>query len=272
MGAPAGWYDDPQDQQLIRYFDGESWTTQTAPRPGASQPSSPAAQPSSPAATHDARPAWVQGAPQPAQGQQPGAQKTPSWQAGAQQQGQQPAQSQPSWQAQQAQQAQQSQARQPQQPQSPTAGFQFGGAQQVPTADAAPSQGTPKSVKIGILAAFLACLAIFALGYAMTDRESGDGLSASELGISGLGCPELVDEYVGLSASDPDDQRLVSASGGSEDRSAVGDVKAPTGNGQNFVFSCEYPTAEWADGSQSGLSLEVRVDKNLDLYIGAAKR
>lgn len=269
MGAPAGWYDDPQDQQLIRYFDGESWTTQTAPRPGASQPSSPAAQPSSPAAAHDSRPAWVQGTQQAAQGQQPGAQKTPSWQAGAQQQGQQPAQSQPSWQA---QQAQQSQARPPQQPQSPTAGFQFGGAQQVPTADAAPSQGTPKSVKIGILAAFLACLAIFALGYAMTDRESGDGLSASELGISGLGCPELVDEYVGLSASDPDDQRLVSASGGSEDRSAVGDVKAPTGNGQNFVFSCEYPTAEWADGSQSGLSLEVRVDKNLDLYIGAAKR
>lgn len=260
MGAPAGWYDDPQDQQLIRYFDGESWTTQTAPRPGASQPSSPAAQPSAPAAAHDTRPAWAQGT------QQPGAQKTPSWQPGAQQPGHQAAQSQPSW---------QSQTRQPQasqQPQSPTAGFQFGGAQQVPTTDAAPSQGTPKAVKIGILAAFLACLAIFALGYALTDRESGGGLSASELGISGLGCPELVDEYVGLSASDPDDQRLVSASGGSEDRSAVGDVKAPTGNGQNFVFSCEYPTAEWADGSQSGLSLEVRVDKNLDLYIGAAKR
>ena len=266
MGAPAGWYDDPQDQQLIRYFDGASWTTQTAPRPGADQPSSQAGQPSTPAATHDSRPSWAQGTQQPAQGQKPGAQKTPSWQSGTQQPGQQPAQSQPSWQSQ----ARQQQS--PQQPQSPTAGFQFGGAQQVPTADATPSAGTPKSVKIGILAAFLACLAIFALGYAMTDRDSGDGLSASQLGISGLGCPELVDEYVGLSAGDPDAERLVSASGGSEDRSEVGDVKAPTGNGQNFVFSCEYPTAEWADGSQTGLSLEVRVDKNLDLYIGAAKR
>ena len=269
MGAPAGWYDDPQDQQLIRYFDGESWTTQTAPRPGTSQPSSPAAQPSAPAAAHDTRPAWAQGTQQPAQGQQPGAQKTPSWQPGAQQQGQQPAQSQPSWHA---QQAQQSQARQPQQPQSPTAGFQFGGAQQVPTADAAPSQGTPKSVKIGILAAFLACLAIFALGYAMTDRESGDGLSAEDLGIVGIGCPELADQWATLTVSDPDADRLVSASDGSEDRSAVGDVKAPTGNGQNFVFSCTYPTAEWADGSQTGLTLEVRVDKDLRLSVGAQKR
>lgn len=259
MGAPAGWYDDPQDQQLVRYFDGESWTTQTAPRPGANQATPPAA-------SQDARPSWAQSPQQPAQGQQAGAQKTPSWQPGVQQAGQPDAQSQPSWQS------QQSQPRQQQAPQSQTAGFQFGGAQQVPTADAAPSQGTPKAVKIGIFAAFLACLAIFALGYAMTDRESGDGLSASELGISGIGCPELVDQYVGLSASDPDAERLVSASGGSEDRSAVGDVKAPTGNGQNFVFSCEYPTAEWADGSQTGLTLEVRVDKDLLLYVGAQKR
>lgn len=231
MGAPAGWYDDPQDQQLIRYFDGESWTTQTAPRPGAGAQTSSL--------------------------QQTSPQQPPSWQSSAQQK---PAES-PSWQAQSRPQVQ-----------SPTAGFQFGGAQQVPTADAAPSPKTPKVVKIGIFAAFLACLAIFALGYAMTDRESGDGLSASDLGISGLGCSELADEYVGVSASDADELRLVSATGGSEDRSAVGDVKAPTGNGQNFVFSCTYPTAEWGDGSQTGLSLEVRVDKNLDLYIGAAKR
>jgi Protein of unknown function (DUF2510) len=32
MGATAGWYDDPQNPQQIRYFDGANWTSQTAPR------------------------------------------------------------------------------------------------------------------------------------------------------------------------------------------------------------------------------------------------
>ncbi|WKG00802.1 DUF2510 domain-containing protein [Mycolicibacterium sp. HK-90] len=30
--APAGWYPDLHDATLLRYFDGEIWTQQTAPR------------------------------------------------------------------------------------------------------------------------------------------------------------------------------------------------------------------------------------------------
>lgn len=31
--TPPGWYPDPQDANLVRYFDGTTWTQQTAPRP-----------------------------------------------------------------------------------------------------------------------------------------------------------------------------------------------------------------------------------------------
>ena len=31
--APPGWYTDPQDANLLRYFDGSTWTHRTAPRP-----------------------------------------------------------------------------------------------------------------------------------------------------------------------------------------------------------------------------------------------
>ena len=40
MAAPAGWYVDPQNPQLMRYFDGQSWTAQTQPVPAAA-PQSP---------------------------------------------------------------------------------------------------------------------------------------------------------------------------------------------------------------------------------------
>ncbi len=30
----SGWYDDPVDSEVIRYFDGESWTGRTKPKPG----------------------------------------------------------------------------------------------------------------------------------------------------------------------------------------------------------------------------------------------
>ncbi|MGB7447630.1 MAG: RDD family protein [Ornithinimicrobium sp.] len=32
MTQPAGWYDDPQERDLLRYWDGTQWTTHTSPR------------------------------------------------------------------------------------------------------------------------------------------------------------------------------------------------------------------------------------------------
>jgi len=32
MSQPAGWYDDPQEHDLLRYWDGTQWTTHTSPR------------------------------------------------------------------------------------------------------------------------------------------------------------------------------------------------------------------------------------------------
>lgn len=41
MSQPAGWYDDPQDADVLRYWDGVQWTTHTSPRrrPGLDQTS-----------------------------------------------------------------------------------------------------------------------------------------------------------------------------------------------------------------------------------------
>ncbi|MBA2696497.1 MAG: RDD family protein [Actinobacteria bacterium] len=32
MSQPAGWYDDPEDAEVLRYWDGVQWTTHTSPR------------------------------------------------------------------------------------------------------------------------------------------------------------------------------------------------------------------------------------------------
>lgn len=41
MSQPAGWYDDPEDAEVLRYWDGVQWTTHTSPRrrPGLGQTS-----------------------------------------------------------------------------------------------------------------------------------------------------------------------------------------------------------------------------------------
>lgn len=41
MAAPAGWYVDPQNPQLMRFFDGQNWTTQTQPAAQAAPAQSP---------------------------------------------------------------------------------------------------------------------------------------------------------------------------------------------------------------------------------------
>lgn len=49
---PAGWYNDPQDQSQLRYWDGDQWTDQTRPLPGTEPP-----QPEPPQPAPVARPA-----------------------------------------------------------------------------------------------------------------------------------------------------------------------------------------------------------------------
>lgn len=44
---PAGWYDDPFTDHLQRYWTGDSWTKETRPKPGATEP--PTAYPAAPA-------------------------------------------------------------------------------------------------------------------------------------------------------------------------------------------------------------------------------
>lgn len=53
---PAGWYNDPQDQAQLRYWDGDQWTDQTRRVPGAepAQPEPAPEQPAGPAADRTA--------------------------------------------------------------------------------------------------------------------------------------------------------------------------------------------------------------------------
>ncbi|WP_244930831.1 DUF4041 domain-containing protein [Nocardioides sp. W7] len=59
MATPQGWYDDPQDQSIIRWWDGQQWTSHTKPKAQATpalapvQPPQPQ-QPAAPAASFKA--------------------------------------------------------------------------------------------------------------------------------------------------------------------------------------------------------------------------
>ena len=56
--TPAGWYPDPRDQRLVRYWDGTRWTAYTQPRvPG---PAGAYAPPAGAAARGSSSPAWWQ--------------------------------------------------------------------------------------------------------------------------------------------------------------------------------------------------------------------
>ncbi|KQO98681.1 DUF2510 domain-containing protein [Leifsonia sp. Leaf264] len=47
---PAGWYDDPSDQTIQRYWDGAAWTTHTAPKTAPAPPAATQVIPAAPAA------------------------------------------------------------------------------------------------------------------------------------------------------------------------------------------------------------------------------
>jgi len=93
MTQPSGWYDDPQDPSLLRYWDGVSWSSHVTPKvsptvqdstigmpygvaPAAARPQTPGSRgaqgaPIGPGG-YDPAQHWPQGGPMPAYGQQLG--------------------------------------------------------------------------------------------------------------------------------------------------------------------------------------------------------
>jgi hypothetical protein len=65
-GPAAGWYQDPVDQALLRYWDGSAWTDQSQPRPlSPSDPATTEAPPAWPPPTTAGPPAWPPPTPGP---------------------------------------------------------------------------------------------------------------------------------------------------------------------------------------------------------------
>lgn len=58
MSEPSGWYDDPEDPTLLRYWDGVVWTDHTAPRISPTLEQSRIAEPPAVSPASQARPQW----------------------------------------------------------------------------------------------------------------------------------------------------------------------------------------------------------------------
>lgn len=256
MAAPAGWYVDPQNPQLMRFFDGQSWTTQTQPVAQAA-PEQPSPQSSTPQSSTP-QPGWQ---PQPAQGQS-GAGL--SYQhPGRQSAGQQPDVGQAGAHG----------IAQPAQPGFGQPGFQPGAygqqpgvGQQVPSAGP-PATGTPRGVKIALVGAAVGAVAISGIGMALSDDSVEGGLSASDLGLpSSYGCDDLGKEVVSLSAADDAATQVISATDLSEVTNNIGKVTLPEGTDFALVLSCE-GEGVWGDGEQTGLELRLSLDSTGELYV-----
>ena len=256
MAAPAGWYVDPQNAALVRYFDGQNWTAQTQPAPAAPAAQSPTAatQPGL-SYTHPGR---------QASGQQP-QQQAGFGQAGFGQPAQQAGFGQPAQQGGFGQPAQQGGFGQPAQ----QAGFgQPAYAQQQPH-DQQPT-GTPRGVKMAIAGAAVGAVVLMGIGMAMSD-DSG-GLSASDLGVDkNFGCDDLADEATSLTVDDTADMQLISVSGLSETKNNFGTVVAPEGTQQALVLQCS-GEAVWGDSRESGIVLRLTVDSDEGLWVEYVER
>lgn len=281
MSASAGWYADPQDPKLLRYFDGASWTTQTQPAAAAQPSAGPAAGAQAPVQ----QPSWAPQSQQPTPtGQQPG------WG----QQGQQPRAAQPGqfqqgqFQGQQGQHGQQGQFQQGQfqgqqtgwnqgpsplanqftaQPRQPGFDPSFGGA---------PS-GTPTAVKLWIVGALVAIVAFMGIGLAIAggddkaDEKDPDELSAAlsdALGEDSFDCTDLGKQAVELSASDTD--ALLSTSGLTPTKDRRSTVEVPA-SGETVALACK-GDGEWSDGAVEPIELELRLDSAGDAWVYYSER
>ncbi len=91
MSQPAGWYDDPQDTEVLRYWDGVQWTDHTSPRrrPNLGQTSNAPGQGGGPASRQPGDARTADGSSAYGSGQQ-GTQQQGGQPYGGQQQGQSP--------------------------------------------------------------------------------------------------------------------------------------------------------------------------------------
>ncbi|MEP7766118.1 DUF2510 domain-containing protein [Sanguibacter sp. 25GB23B1] len=269
MSAPAGWYADPQDPQLLRYFDGASWTTQTQPAPGAQASSAPGAAPHGPGQ----QPSWTPQAQQPGQFGQPG--QLGQQQGGAQYgqaQGHQPQGQQ--WQSQQGQPGQYGQ--QPgqqgwQSGPSPlasqfTAQPRQSGRGIDPSVEGAPS-GTPTAVKLWIAGALVAIVAFVGIGLAVdgnrepAEDEFSDALAA--VVDDDFDCEALGEQAVLLSETDADP--LLSTSGLTPTKDRRSTVEVPE-TGETVALACR-GDGEWSDGSVETIDLELRLDSEGEAWV-----
>lgn len=238
MAAPAGWYADPQDPQTMRYFDGTSWTTQTQPVAQQAHQAQQAQQAQQPGYTQQSQQRSWQG-----QTGQQGQQGQQIQQTGQSWQPQQPGQA---WQGRTSQTSQHGQGQTAQSPQAQQpaqrGGFQFGGAQQIPTEDR-PTTGTPRGVKMAIAGAAVGVVAVMGLGYVLSDSTSTDtssstGVELRETLPRGYDRADLSDDAI-LASEGNDPANQVTATG---DLSLVydniDDVKVPELGESMLVISC----------------------------------
>lgn len=270
MAAPAGWYVDPQNPQLMRYFDGQSWTTQTQPVPAATAPQSPT--------TSDQQGANLSYQHPGRQSAQPGQQ--PGQQGGFGQPGQQPGVGQVGFgQLGYGQAGQQGQAGQPGQ-----AGFgQPGYGQASQPGYGQPGQpfpseerpaGTSRGVKLAIAGAAVGVLVLTGIGFALGGGDGDDvdttidGLSAYDLGLpDDFDCQALADEAIDLSQVDAAETQLITATDLSETKNKIDHVLVPEKDGESaLVMECS-GEATWGDGSDTNLKLRLTLDSLGELYV-----
>ena len=262
MAAPAGWYVDPQNPQLMRYFDGQSWTAQTQPVPAAApqspteqSPTTPGQQGSSLSYEHPGRTSPAQQPAQPGVGQegygQPGTGQTGYGQP--------------------AQPAQPSQAGngqsgygQPAQPGNGQPGQQDSSGER--------PAGTSRGVKLAIAGAAVGVVVLTGIGFALSDDPddadtSVDGLTAADLGLpAGFDCRDLADNAITLTSTDPIETQLITATDLSESRNNIGHVVVPEEGKSALVMACS-GEAVWGDGNETDLKLRLTLDSVGELYV-----
>ena len=230
MAAPAGWYVDPQNPQLMRYFDGQSWTAQTQPVPPTA-PQSPTEQ--SPTTAAQQGPSLSYEHP----GRTSAAQQPGYGQAGYGQPAQ-PGYGQPAQ-------------------QDPSRERPAGTPRGVKLAIAGAAVGVVVLTGIG-----------FALSDDPDDADTTvDGLTASDLGLpAGFDCRDLADEAITLTSTDPVETQLITATDLSESRNNLGQVVVPEEGKSALVMECS-GEAVWGDGNETPLKLRLTLDPLGELYV-----